>query len=106
MGECIDETMQRFAIITSLVDRLAPIKKGELESKVVAIAKRLLVLNNINAPEFIDKKAQANLISVMKEQGYLDTNDQDLIIKGETFSDIDAIINSLVDVEVLQSIVS
>ena len=41
MGECIDETMQRFAIITSLVTRMAPIGKKPLEENVVAIAKRL-----------------------------------------------------------------
>jgi glycerol-3-phosphate O-acyltransferase len=72
MAECIDESLQRLTIIASLACRLAPLSKRELETKVVDIAKRLSVLNNINAPEFIDKKAQATLISSMREQGYLD----------------------------------
>ncbi|HCM46453.1 MAG TPA: glycerol-3-phosphate 1-O-acyltransferase, partial [Colwellia sp.] len=44
MAECIDESLQRLAIITSLMSRLAPISKRDLETKVVAIAKRLSVL--------------------------------------------------------------
>ncbi len=56
LAECIDESLQRLAIITSLATRLAPLSRRQLEEKVVAIAKRLAVLNNITAPEFIDKK--------------------------------------------------
>lgn len=104
MGECMNETMQRIAIICSLVSRLAPIKKNLLETHIVAIAKRLLVLNNINAPEFIDKKAQANLVTAIKEQGYLYSNEQNLICKSETFAEIETMTNNLIDAEVLQSI--
>ncbi|MFT7131192.1 MAG: glycerol-3-phosphate O-acyltransferase [Gammaproteobacteria bacterium] len=104
MGECMNETMQRFAIICNLVSRLAPVKKEELETNIVAIAKRLLVLNNINAPEFIDKKAQANLVTAIKDQGYLRSDGQNLICKSETFIEIETMTNNLVDAEVLQSI--
>lgn len=105
MGDIIDETMQRFAIITSLSSRLAPISKNDLERKIVAIAKRLSVLNNINAPEFIDKKAQTTLINAMKEQGYLDVNDDGKLVDNEALSHFKAIVINLVDIEVLQSII-
>ena len=104
MGECIDETMQRFAIITSLVNRLAPIAKAELEEQVVSIAKRLSVLNNINAPEFIDKKAQATLINAMKTHGYLGVDDDGKLVANSTLENVRAIVTTLVDIEVLQSI--
>lgn len=104
MGECIDETMQRLAIICSLTARLAPVKKSELEEKVVTIAKRLSVLNNINAPEFIDKKAQAVLINTMKEQSYIGINEDGLYIENSSLQPIKAMITNLVDIEVLQSI--
>ncbi|WDE11671.1 glycerol-3-phosphate 1-O-acyltransferase PlsB [Thalassomonas haliotis] len=104
MGECVDETLQRFAIITSLVCRLAPVGKGELEEKVVAIAKRLSVLSNINAPEFIDKKAQGTLINAMKEQGYISVDEQGRLIESTGLAELKAIVTNLVDIEVLQSI--
>ncbi len=104
MAECIDESLQRLAIITSLSTRLAPISKRDLEEKVVAIAKRLSVLNNINAPEFVDKKAQATLIASMRELGYLVINDDGLLVASETMPAIKATVINLVDIEVLQSI--
>jgi glycerol-3-phosphate O-acyltransferase len=104
MGECIDETMQRFAIITSLVSRMAPIGKKPLEDNVVAIAKRLSVLNNINAPEFIDKKAQAALINVMITENYIGLDEQGLLVGLSTLDSIRSIVSNLVDIKVLQSI--
>jgi len=96
--------MQRFAIITSLVNRLAPVSKVELESKVVLIAKRLSVLNNINAPEFIDKKAQATLINAMKDQDYIGTDEDGKMVANSTLENIRILATKLVKIEVLQSI--
>ena len=104
MAECIDESLQRLAIITSLITRLAPLSKRDLETKVVAIAKRLSVLNNINAPEFIDKRAQSTLIATIREQGYIEVNDEGLLVTSESMVNIKASIVNLVDIEVLQSI--
>ena len=104
MAEVADETMQRLTIISLLLPRLAPISKSEFEEKVVSIAKRLSVLNNLNAPEFIDKKAQATLINAMKEHGYIDVNEKGQYIASETLNDIKSIATNLVDIEVLQSI--
>lgn len=104
MAECIDESLQRLAIITSLATRLAPLTRRDLEQKVVAIAKRLSVLNNITAPEFIDKKAQATLINTLREQGYIELNDEGLLITTDTMKQLKTSVTSLVAIEVLQSI--
>lgn len=104
MAECMDESLQRLAIITSLVTRLAPLTRRDLEQKVVAIAKRLAVLNNITAPEFIDKKAQATLINTMREHGYIEFNTDGLLITTDTMKQLKSSITNLVDIEVLQSI--
>jgi glycerol-3-phosphate O-acyltransferase len=104
IAECVDESLQRLAIITSLTSRLGPLSKRDLETKVVAIAKRLSVLNNINAPEFIDKRAQATLIATIREQGYIDMNDDGLLVASDTMADIKATVINLFDIEVLQSI--
>ncbi len=104
MAECVDESLQRLAIITSLVTRLAPLSKRELEEKVVAIAKRLSVLNNITAPEFIDKKAQATLINTLRELGYIQLNEEGLLMISETMPKLKTSVTNLVSIEVLQSI--
>ena len=91
-------------ILNSLATRLAPLTRRELEQKVVAIAKRLAVLNNITAPEFIDKKAQATLINTLREQGYLELNDEGLLAVCTSMAALKSSVTSLVSIEVLQSI--
>lgn len=104
MAECIDESLQRLAIITSLATRLAPLTRRDLEQKVVAIAKRLSVLNNITAPEFIDKKAQATLINTLREQGYIELNEEGLLMTTGTMKQLKTSVTNLVAIDVLQSI--
>ena len=104
LGECVDETLQRLAIITSLITRLAPINKADLEQKVVAIAKRLSVLNNINAPEFIDVKAQAALINEMNNQQLIASDDEQRLVPNSTLDALKSTVTNLVDITVLQSI--
>lgn len=104
LAECMDESLQRLAIVSFLVTRLAPISKRNLEEKVVAIAKRLSVLNNITAPEFIDKKAQATLINTMRELGYIVVDEDGLLVATSTMEHLKGTITSLVSIEVLQSI--
>ena len=104
LAECMNESLQRLAIISTLATRLAPVTRRDLEVKVVAIAKRLAVLNNITAPEFIDKKAQATLINTMRELGYIGSDDGGLLIATNNMAKLKKTINSLVSIEVLQSI--
>ncbi len=106
MGECINETMQRFAIITALLMRLSPVSKAELEQQVVDIAQRLSVLNNISAPEFIDKKIQGILINDMKKQGYIVIDEEGKYQGAESLEQIKLLAVKLVDAAVLQSITS
>ncbi|MBU2872151.1 glycerol-3-phosphate 1-O-acyltransferase PlsB [Colwellia sp. E2M01] len=104
MADCVDESLQRLAIITSLISRLGPLSKRDLETKVVAIAQRLSVLNSINAPEFIDKRAQSTLISTIREQGYIEVNEDGLLVTSDSMAEMKATVVNLVDIEVLQSI--
>ncbi|GHF99785.1 glycerol-3-phosphate 1-O-acyltransferase PlsB [Thalassotalea marina] len=105
MGEVADETLQRLAIVTTLSSRLSPISKNDLGEKSVAIAKRLSVVNNINAPEFIDKKAQLTLINSLKELDYLMVDDKGSLVPSSTLDCIKNNVANLVDISVLQNIV-
>ena len=104
MSLVIDETLQRFAILTSLVDSKAPLTRSELEKSAVVIAKRLSVINHIDSPEFTDKKAQTTLINAMKEAGFIKNDEDGKLIASESFSEFFVLVKSLVDIEVLQSI--
>ena len=104
LAECMSESLQRLAIISSLATRLAPTSKRNLEEKVVAIAKRLSVLNNITAPEFIDNKAQSTIINTMRALGYIKVNDDGLLVATSTMSELKNTVTNLVSIEVLQSI--
>ncbi|MEW6989823.1 glycerol-3-phosphate 1-O-acyltransferase PlsB [Colwelliaceae bacterium 6441] len=104
LGECADETLQRLTIVAVLVNRLGPISKGELIDKVVAIAKRLSVLNNINAAEFIDKKTQMTLINAMREKACIRLDDDGKLIANSTIDVLKSNLTNLVDIAVLQSI--
>jgi len=87
------------------MNRFSPIAKSELEDKVVSIAKRLSVLNNINAPEFVDKKAQATLINTMIDNGYINTDEGNKLVDSSTLGLLKSSMTQLVDIEVLQSII-
>ncbi|GHE97000.1 glycerol-3-phosphate 1-O-acyltransferase PlsB [Thalassotalea profundi] len=104
LSECANESLQRLHIICSLVKRLSPIGKSELEEKVVSIAKRLSVLNNINAPEFIDKKAQASLIQTMKNEQFIGVDDEGKLISNSTLDLLKKSTANLIDISVLQSV--
>jgi len=104
MGEVVDETLQRLAIITTLASRQAPVSKGAIEEQALAVAKRLSKLNNIHAPEFIDKKALSGLINALKEHQYLTTNTENQLVDSEKLEALRANISNLVDIQVLQSI--
>ena len=104
LGECADETLQRLTIIAILINRLSPISKNDLVDKVVAIAKRLSVLNNINAAEFIDKKTQMTLIDAMRSEALINSDEDGKLIANSTLDVTKAYVTNLVDISVLQSI--
>ena len=104
MSDVIDETIQRLVIVSQLTSRLAPIAKKTLEQHMVSIAKRLSVLNNINAPEFVEPKAQAALIMAMKEHGYVKVSDENELVAQPQLADLKKVVSNLVSIDVLQSI--
>ena len=104
LSECAEATVQRLVIVTHLLQLFSPLKKASLEEKMVVMAKRLAILNNIHAPEFIDKKAQSNLVGHMKSLGYIEANDDGLFVVNEQLRQLSDRLKSLVDIKVIQTI--
>lgn len=71
-----NDTLQRYAISFSLLQKDPTISRSALEKESRLIAERLSVLHGINAPEFFDKGVFSTLVSALREQGYLDDKDE------------------------------
>jgi len=71
-----NDTLQRYAVAFSLLQKNPSISRVVLEKESRLIAERLSVLHGINAPEFFDKGVFSTLVSTLREQGYLDDKDE------------------------------
>lgn len=66
------DTLQRYVIAFSLLQKDPSISRATLEKEGRLIAERLSILHGINAPEFFDKGVFSTLVASLREQGYLD----------------------------------
>lgn len=75
LGRSVTETLQRYAIVFTILNAKPSISKSELESESQLVAQRLSRLHNINAPEFYDKAVLSKFVENLKLRGYLNTED-------------------------------
>lgn len=74
----VRETLQRYAITLSLLNASPEVSRNTLEKESRMLAQRLSVLHGINAPEFFDKAVFSTLVDTLKEEGYIDNNENDI----------------------------
>ncbi|WP_353169186.1 glycerol-3-phosphate 1-O-acyltransferase PlsB, partial [Providencia sp.] len=74
----VRETLQRYAITLSLLNASPEISRNTLEKESRILAQRLSVLHGINAPEFFDKAVFSTLVDTLREEGYIDNNENDI----------------------------
>jgi glycerol-3-phosphate O-acyltransferase len=67
----VRETLQRYAIIMSVLSTNPSINRGTLEKESRIMEQRLSMLHGINAPEFFDKAVFATLLATLREEGYI-----------------------------------
>jgi glycerol-3-phosphate O-acyltransferase len=95
------DTLQRYVIAFSLLQKDPTISRAKLEKEGRLIAERLSVLHGINAPEFFDKGVFSTLVASLREQGYLDDKDGANLSKIETMNKI---LKPLITTRVMQTI--
>ncbi|MDF7667029.1 glycerol-3-phosphate 1-O-acyltransferase PlsB [Orbaceae bacterium ESL0727] len=95
------DTLQRYAIVFSLLQTDPTSSRATLEKEGRLIAERLSVLHGINAPEFFDKGVFAILASSLREQGYLDDKNGANLDKIKTMNEI---LRPLITRQVMQTI--
>src|SRR5699024_9276075 len=62
----------------SLLNASPEVSRNTLEKESRMLAQRLSVLHGINAPEFFDKAVFSTLVDTLKEEGYIDNNENDI----------------------------
>ncbi|OCG19403.1 glycerol-3-phosphate 1-O-acyltransferase [Gilliamella sp. Fer1-1] len=95
------DTLQRYAIAFSLLQKDPTISRATLEKEARLIAERLSILHGINAPEFFDKGVFSTLVASLREQGYLDDKNGSNLAKIETMNKT---LKPLITTRVMQTI--
>lgn len=95
------DTLQRYAIAFSLLEKEPSISRAKLEKESRLIAERLSLLHGINAPEFFDKEVFSILVSTLRDLGYLDDKDNGNLAKIKLMNEI---LKPLITNRVMQTI--
>lgn len=73
LSRCMQETLQRYAVVLTILDKEKSISRGALERESKKVAERLSVLYGLSSPEFYDKNVLSSFISALKENHWLDS---------------------------------
>ena len=73
LSRCMQETLQRYAVVLTILDKEKSISRGELERESKKVAERLSVLYGLSSPEFYDKNVLSSFISALKDNHWLDS---------------------------------
>jgi len=71
LNRSIQETLQRYALVLSLLAREDKMSRGALERQSAHFAERLSALHGISSPEFFDKNVLATFVNALKENKLL-----------------------------------
>jgi glycerol-3-phosphate O-acyltransferase len=71
LNRTIQETLHRYAVVLTLLEREKEMSRGALEKKSRLFAERLAALHGISSPEFFDKNVLATFINALKENDLL-----------------------------------
>lgn len=104
LAKIMKDTLQRYALGFNRLQQVDGVKRSELESDCEKLAKRLLKLHDIKAPEYFDKKMISSFVSCLREQQYVDIDEAGLMHLTDLGKETAEAINSLLSVEIIQSI--
>ncbi|WJG09355.1 glycerol-3-phosphate 1-O-acyltransferase PlsB [Aliiglaciecola sp. LCG003] len=84
LNRSIQETLQRYALVLSLLASEERMSRGALERQSAKFAERLSALHGINSPEFFDKNVLATFVNALKENHLLADSDDGQLQHSET----------------------
>lgn len=104
LGECINESLQRLMILTSIFKLRVALNKAQVADKSRILAKRLEQVNNIEVAEFNDGKAQESLLQSLQNNGYLETTQANEYRGSDTLIELHNTLSILVSNQVQQTL--
>jgi glycerol-3-phosphate O-acyltransferase len=75
LNRSIQETLQRYALVLTLLARESSLSRNTLEKTSRQLAERMATLHGISAPEFYDKNVLATFINALKESKLLESTE-------------------------------
>ncbi|GAB5381798.1 MAG: glycerol-3-phosphate 1-O-acyltransferase PlsB [Aliiglaciecola sp.] len=75
LNRCVQETLQRYALVLSLLAREKKMSRAALEKQSAKFAERLAALHGISSPEFFDKNVLATFVNALRENNLLADSD-------------------------------
>lgn len=99
-----EESLQRYAIVLTLLRSPEPLGRAELENRAQAVAERLSALFGIQAPEFFDKKLIASLTSTLRDAQLVELGEQSELLPTDKALALDELVLTLLSNEVADTI--
>lgn len=100
----IEESLQRYAIVLTLLRSPEPLGRTELENRAQAVAERLSALFGIQAPEFFDKKLIASLAATLREAELVVFGEQSELLPTPKALALDELVLNLLSNEVADTV--
>lgn len=102
LSRCMQETLQRYAVVLTILDKEKVISRGALERESKQVAERLSTLYGLSSPEFYDKNVLSSFISALKDNHWLDSEKDGSLKYSEECEALRADVMALIWPEMMQ----
>jgi len=102
LSRCMQETLQRYAVVLTILDKEKVISRSALERESKQVAERLSALYGLSSPEFYDKNVLSSFISALKENHWLDSEKDGSLKYSEECEALRADVMALIWPEMMQ----
>ena len=102
LNRSIQETLQRYAVVLTILKKEQTISRGRLEKKSREFAERLAALHGINSPEFFDKNVLSTFIHALKDNALINASSEGQLEHSETSEALLATVENLISPEITQ----
>lgn len=102
LNRSIQETLQRYALVLSLLAREKKMSRAALERQSAKFAERLSSLHGISSPEFFDKNVLATFVNALKDNELLADSDDGQLQHSEASETLRQDIIGLIAPEIAQ----
>ncbi len=102
LSRCMQETLQRYAVVLTILDKKKSINRAELERQSKEVAERLSQLYGISSPEFYDKNVFSSFTSALKDNAKVDSDESGNLCASEQSTELREEVFKLIWPEIAQ----